>query len=42
MEDSVDCYKTSYLEEELWIIQNAVMDLNSNNKLDEDWRFLKM
>jgi len=29
-------YKTSYLEEGLWGIQNAVMDLTSYNQTDKD------
>ena len=38
----MECYTTSYLEEEFWGIQNAVMDLTSYDQLDKDWRFSKM
>ena len=38
----IDYYKINYLEEEIWGIQNTVMDLTSYNQLDKDWMSLKM
>ena len=38
----IEYYKMSFPEEEIWGIQNAVMDLTSYNQLDKDWGFSQM